>query len=80
VEVKYRRTFNLEEVKNRAEEIVELWNPSWLFLATPSEFYFDEAERIVKNSGRMNRFNLPSITPELKAKYMELLNQFEKDN
>jgi len=80
VEVKYRKTYDSEDLKKRAEEMVELWNPSWLFVATPKEFYFDDAESIVKNNGKMNLLNLASITPEFKAKYLALLNDFEKDN
>lgn len=80
VEIKYRKTYNSEDLKNRAEEMVELWNPSWLFVATPEEFYFDDAENVVKNNGKMVLLNLPSITPEIRAKYLELLNDFEKDN
>ncbi|MEX2409896.1 MAG: hypothetical protein WD607_00755 [Candidatus Paceibacterota bacterium] len=57
--------------------MTELWDPSWLFLATPEEFYFDPADRVIKNNGKMDPINIESITPEIKEKYLELLNDFE---
>lgn len=79
VEVKYRKKFNPEDIKKNAQDMVDLWDPSWLFVATPEEFYFDPADKVVKNNGEMKPLDLKAVTPELKTKYLELLNDFEKD-
>ena len=80
VEVKYRKNIDSEELKKKAQEVIYLWDPSWFFIATPEGFFFDSAENIVKNNGEIKRFYLKAITPELEAKYLELLNDFEKNN
>lgn len=77
VEVKYRKNPDPKEVKEKAEEMMKLWDPSWLFLATPKGFFFDSAEYVVKNKGKMKSLDIESITPELKEKYIKLLNDFE---
>jgi len=77
VEVKYRNNPDWEEIKKRAKEITDLWDPSWLFLATPKEFYFDSVNSIIKKEGEMKPLNIKSIDSKLKEKYLTLLNDFE---
>ncbi len=79
VEVKYRRNPNPEDLKKIALEMIELWDPSWLFIASPMGFFFDTAAYIVKNNGSMKPLDLPKVTPQLTAKYLQLLNDFERD-
>lgn len=79
VEVKYRQNPRPTEVMKIAEDMIELWDPSWLFIASPKGFYFNSAEYIVENEGIMKPLDLPTITPELITKYLELLNDFERD-
>ncbi|MDP4010256.1 MAG: hypothetical protein Q8P37_00090 [Candidatus Spechtbacteria bacterium] len=82
VEVKYRKNPDAKYLRKMAQEMMELWDPSWLFVASPKEFYFDSAEFIVKNNGKMKplleTLEIKSITPKLRKKYLELLNNFEQ--
>lgn len=80
VEVKYRSNPDTKEFKKIAAEMIELWDPSWLFIATPEAFFFDSAGYVVKNNGVMKKLDLPQITPELTTKYLQLLNDFERGN
>lgn len=80
VEVKYRKNINIEELSNTAKDILDLWNPSWLFVATKEEFYFDSVESVAKGKNTIDILNLSAITPPLREKYLKLLNDFEKDN
>ncbi|MEX2144798.1 MAG: hypothetical protein WD712_00235 [Candidatus Spechtbacterales bacterium] len=78
VEVKYRKNPTPKYLKQIAKEMVDLWDPSWLFVASLKEFYFDSAEFVIKNNGKMQPLDIKSITPELRKKYLELLNTFEQ--
>ncbi|MDP1706757.1 MAG: hypothetical protein Q8L36_02965 [bacterium] len=80
VEVKYRKDINFNDLRDMAKEVIDLWNPSWFFVATPQGFFFDSAENIVKNEGNISRLNIQEITPKLEADYLQLLNDFEKNN
>lgn len=78
IEVKYRKdnvdTWNLDIAKQMSES----WKPSYLFLATPTGFYFDKALDIVEHSGRIHELHHKDIPQELQKKYLVQLNEFIK--
>lgn len=81
VEVKYRSSLNKEKTLEIAKEIKELWDPSWLFIATPKWFYSDPVDKIVKNEGKISKLPKDDRFPkDLQEKYLKLLNDFEKGN
>lgn len=77
VEVKYRATPNPKEIKEIAENTLKTWNPSWLFLATPNGFFFSPCSSVVKNEGQVSHLSDSWVSEALKAKYLELLRDFE---
>ncbi len=77
VEVKYRTSPNKKELVEIAEKMLETWDPSWLFVASPKGFFFTPCNDIVENKGNMWPLSDKWVEPSLKAKYLELLNDFE---
>jgi hypothetical protein len=47
IEVKYMKNPKTEWILRDAVRIYESWKPSYLFLATPSGFFFDKASAII---------------------------------
>ena len=80
IEVKYRKKVSPFELRTISNKMLDSWNPSYLFLATPEGFFFDSAEVIIKNKGKIEPLNHPHLPDKLQAKYLELLNTFEQDN
>lgn len=78
VEVKYRRRFNKEEIKNLAQEQKNRWHPSWIFIATLDGFYFDSCSDIIKNNGEVTALKNGWIKKDLQDKYLALLKEFER--
>lgn len=78
VEVKYRSRINLDELNKIAEDTLKYWDHSWLFLATPHEFYFEPCHRFINNGGRLEKLSKRWIKDdEIYHKYLKLLNEFE---
>ncbi len=76
VEVKYRSHVRSDEMREIAESTLKTWNPSWLFVATPAGFFFAPCSPIA-NSGEINPLSDNWVEPRIKAKYLELLRDFE---
>ena len=56
----------------------ESWNPSFLFVASESGFYFDDISKIIENNGEIALLKHPQISEELQSQYLKILNDFEK--
>ena len=81
VEVKYRNSMseiNMADLKKRAENTIKYWKDTWFFVATQNGFYFDQGKEIVKNNGEIKRLDEKIISPEIQAKYLEVLKEFIK--
>jgi hypothetical protein len=79
VEVKYRAQPKDLEIKAAAERMHKSWNPSYLFLATSSGFYFDEISMIINRDGRMSPLSHSFISVKVQDRYLNLLHEFEPD-
>ncbi len=77
VEVKYRLTYDKNEIKEIAEKQKEKWDPSFLFIATSKKFYFDTCLRIVKKDGMASDLSPVCVSNETQNKYLELIRKFE---
>jgi hypothetical protein len=64
-----------EWILRDARMMFESWKPSYLFLATPQGFFFDQAKVIVENGGVISPFRHSQISQELQDKYLALLNE-----
>lgn len=76
VEVKYRMNPDPKEICRTAKRMAECWKPSYLFLMTPTGFFFDKASVIVENDGKIDPLKHAKISTELQEKYIKLLNEF----
>lgn len=77
VEVKYRTRFVIEEVIGHAQNLLKRWDPSWLFVATPQQFYCTPCSSVV-NAQKMTPLSENWVKPDIQTAYLELLNRFEK--
>jgi len=77
VEVKYRSHLNPVEIKEIAASTLKTWNPSWLFVATPEGFFFSPCSSVVNNDGQIAPLADNWVDQKIKAKYLELLRDFE---
>lgn len=77
IEVKYRRRFLSEETLATAERMQKTWNPSYLFIATLSGFYFDSIEDIISRKGFISPLSDDEVPESLQSRYLEVLREFE---
>ena len=77
IEVKYMRDLNFSNILRYAKRMSQSWNPSYLFIASYNNFYFDEINEIIKNKGRISPLEHPQIKEELKNRYLKTLRDFE---
>lgn len=80
IEVKYLKILESKYVLKYAMRMSESWNPSFLFVASESGFYFDDIAKIIENGGEIPPLKHPQISDELQSQYLKILNDFEKGN
>lgn len=78
IEVKYRKTIRSSDILDIAKRMSEAWNPSYIFLASESGFYFGSISDIIENNGDIKRLHHKDIPPALQHKYLALLNKMEQ--
>lgn len=78
IEVKYRKNIRQADIFKIAKRMSQAWNPSFIFLASKTGFYFDSIEEIIKNNGSIKQLQHPNISQELQSKYLDLLNKMEQ--
>ena len=76
VEVKYRKNLVEREVKEIAVKTLELWDPSWLFIATPTGFFFEPCNTVVTNEGKIGPLFDKWASREVQDEFLGLLNEF----
>lgn len=79
IEVKYRQTFTKSSILAIANRMSRNWNPSYLFLASTTGFYFDEVKTIIKNKGKISLLKHSQIPDATQARFLKILNEFEDD-
>jgi hypothetical protein len=77
VEVKYRSRRIESNTKKIAEGILETWNPSWLFIASPDGFFFEPCHTIVANKGKIGSLYTKWVDKKTQLEYLKLLKEFE---
>lgn len=78
IEVKYRKKIRHSDILTIANRMSEAWNPSYIFLASESGFYFDSIHNIIENNGEVPVLKHKNISPKLQQKYLNLLNKMEQ--
>jgi len=76
VEVKYMRRLDKTYILPTAKRMLQSWKPSWLFLATPSGFFFSKVSDIVEKKGEIPKLTHSRVSEKLQAQYIKLLNEF----
>lgn len=76
VEVKYCNSFTDEDVLRIAKNILERWNPCFLFVASKDNFYFSPCSSIVTNKGEIEILRESWIKKEIQQSYFSLLKDF----
>lgn len=78
VEVKYCSRRSDEKMKEIAEKIRKVWNPSWLFIASPDGFFLDPCNRVANNNGKIKTLlSQKWVDRETQEEYLKLLREFE---
>ncbi|KKW48243.1 MAG: hypothetical protein UY99_C0008G0011 [Parcubacteria group bacterium GW2011_GWA1_59_11] len=72
-----RGMFFPAEMKDIAEITLNTWDPSWLFVATPSGFLFTPCRFVADNKGQMWQLSENWAEKRIQDKYLELLKDFE---
>jgi len=75
VEVKYRNSLNHDDLKKYAADLLERWNPSWIFIATPKGFYCASCRSIVEDNS-INKLSENWVVADRQKEYLDLLNEF----
>lgn len=78
IEVKYRKILRHDDILKIAQRMSEAWNPSFIFLASKTGFYFDSIHNIIENNGVIKELHHPAISEKLQRKYLDLLNKMEQ--
>ncbi|MDE1945866.1 MAG: hypothetical protein KGH93_01550 [Patescibacteria group bacterium] len=77
VEVKYRSIREQKKIKETAENILKVWNPSYLFVASPDGFFFEPCNTILQNGGKIGELYSNWATKEKQSEYLKILKEFE---
>ena len=77
IEVKYLRVMSKKIILSYAIRMSKSWNPSHLFVASGTGFYFDDISDIIKNKGSITKLHHPQIPQKLQDKYLKILNTSE---
>lgn len=77
VEVKYQKSLSNDFVYEHAKNLLERWNPSWLFVATPEGFHCAPCSKIVENNGQISYLSPKWVDQKTQEEYLGLLNVFE---
>lgn len=76
VEVKYRTHIKFDKIKKIASDNKKIWDPSFLFVASPVGFFFDSCSEILRNDGEISPLNKSWINKETQNNYLKLMNEF----
>jgi len=78
VEVKYRTHWHEEDLMKICEDTLKVWNPCWLFVASPDGFFFEPCNSVLRKHGDIGLLvNEKFVSPQVRDEYLKLLNEFE---
>lgn len=77
VEVKYRSHRKAEDTMSIASNNLKVWDPSWLFIASPDGFFFGPCNTIKNKCGEIGQLFEKWVDKETQDKYLKLMNEFE---
>ncbi|MFA6603386.1 MAG: hypothetical protein WCT10_00925 [Patescibacteria group bacterium] len=75
VEVKYQTRFDIEQIVAHASKLLDRWNPSWLFVATPEAFYCSPCS-VIAGEQRIGKLTDGWVETSRQSEYLKLLGEF----
>lgn len=79
VEVKYKSNFDPQFITECATKLLDRWNPSWLFVATPHGFYASPCNWIAREH-KILPLTDTWVKRSRQSVYLQLMNEFENHN
>lgn len=76
VEVEYMPKMEPELVGDMVHTVLRRWDPSYLFIATQTGFYFDACSHIKADNGHIKLLSERWIKMDQQHKYLDLLHDF----
>lgn len=73
IEIKYLKTLSSTTVLGYAQKMVKSWNPSFLFIASENNFYFDSIKDIIEKKGEISLFKHPSFPESIQQEYLKII-------
>lgn len=78
IEVKYRTHIYPPDLKQICEDTVKTWNHCWLFVASPTGFYFEPCNDVIRRDGEIGLFvNEKFAEHPIRDQYLEFLRELE---
>ncbi len=77
VEVKYQKVKNMKYIHTYAQELMQRWSISWIFLVTPKGFFCDVTRSIIE-TGEIKKLSKNWVDEERQKQYLKLLDEFER--
>jgi hypothetical protein len=77
VEVKFCTRRDPKIIKEIVDQTLKIWNPSWLFVASPDGFFFDTCSNISIKNGEVGELYSKWVEADLQMDYLKILKQFE---
>jgi len=77
VEVKFCAHREQKKIKAIADEILKVWNPSWLFVASTDGFFFGPCNEISMKDGEIGALYSKWAESTIQSEYLKILKWFE---
>ena len=77
VEVKFCTRRDSKKIKEIVDQTLKIWNPSWLFVASPDGFFFEPCNDISMKNGEIGQLYPKWVELNMQAEYLKILKQFE---
>lgn len=78
VEVEYFPKMEPETVGDMVHTVLRRWDPSYVFIATQTGFYFDSCNSVKSENGHIKLLSEHWVKLELQHKYLDLLHYYVK--
>lgn len=79
VEIKYQHSLANDFICEHACNLLDRWDPSWLFVATPEGFFCAPCSSIAKENGTISPLSISWVDKLTQKKYLALLNEFDNN-
>jgi hypothetical protein len=78
VEVEYIAKAEPEDIGDMVHTVLRRWDPSYVFIATQTGFYFDSCNSVKAENGHIKLLSEHWVKMDMQHKYLELLHYYVK--